>query len=123
MPGTSGTAQRPGAARQRAQLPKAGSYNVTLIVTDNAGATAVISKAFNPISISARGYKRTGAQKVDLAWNGAAGSGFDVYGNGTRIASLQGFSYTDAVTGRGSFTYKVCVSANSNCSNTARVSF
>jgi hypothetical protein len=46
-----------------------------------------------------------------------------VYRNGARIASLQAFTYTDTVTGKGSFTYKVCVSANSVCSNTASVSF
>jgi PKD repeat protein len=103
--------------------PKAGSYTVTLTVTDNAGATGTTSKAFNPISVSARGYRQNGAQKVGLAWNGASGTAFDVYRNGSKVASLQAFSYTDTVTGKGSFTYKVCVSASSVCSNTASVSF
>jgi PKD repeat protein len=103
--------------------PKAGSYTVTLTVTDNAGATGTTAKSFNPISVSARGYKQNGAQKVNLSWNAASGTSFDVYRDGARIASLQGFSYTDTVTGRGSFTYKVCVSADSVCSNAASVSF
>jgi uncharacterized repeat protein (TIGR02543 family) len=103
--------------------PKAGSYTVTLKVTDHAGATAVSSKAFNPISVSARGYKRNGAQKVDLSWNGASGTSFDVYRNGTRIASLQAFTYTDTLIGKGSYSYKVCAPADSVCSNTASVSF
>jgi hypothetical protein len=95
---------------------------VTLTVTDNGGATGTISKAFNPISVGARGYKRNGAQKVDVSWNGASGTSFDVYRNGTTIASLKAFSYTDTVTGRGNFTYKVCAYATSVCSNPATVS-
>jgi PKD repeat protein len=116
--GTSGSGSGP-----THTYPKPGSYTVTLTVTDNAGATGTTSKAFNPISVSARGYKRNGAQKVDLAWNGASGTSFDVYRNGTRIASLQAFSYTDTVTGKGSFSYKVCASATAICSNEATASF
>src|SRR5262249_29292558 len=52
---------------------KAGSYTVTLTVTDNAGASTVTSRRINPISLSARGYTQNGQQKVDLTWNGAAG--------------------------------------------------
>jgi PKD repeat protein len=103
--------------------PKAGSYTVTLTVTDNAGATATTSKALNPISVSARGYRQNGAQRVDLSWNGPSGTSFDVYRNGSKVASLQAFSYTDTVTGKGSFTYRVCAPGNSVCSNTASVSF
>jgi PKD repeat protein len=99
----------------------AGSYTVTLTITDNAGATDTTSKAFNPISVSARGYKQHGAQKVNLSWNGPSGTSFDVYRNGNRIASLQGFAYTDTIAGNGNFTYKIC--AASICSNEATVSF
>jgi PKD repeat protein len=103
--------------------PKAGSYTVTLTVTDNAGATGTVAKAFNPISVSAHGYRQNGAQRVDLSWNGASGTSFDVYRNGNRIATLQALSYTDTPVGKGSFSYKVCAPGNSVCSNTASVSF
>jgi PKD repeat protein len=101
--------------------PKAGQYTATLTVTDNAGATSTTTKAFNPISVSARGYKQRSGQKVSLSWNGAGGTSFDVYRNGNRIASLQGSAYTDTVTGNGNFTYKICAAAI--CSNQATVSF
>jgi uncharacterized repeat protein (TIGR02543 family) len=117
--GTSGSGSKP----PTHTYAKAGSYTVTLTVTDNAGATAAISRALNPISVSARGYRRNGAQKVDLSWNGASGTSFDVYRNGTRIASLQAFTYTDTLIGKGSYSYKVCAPADSVCSNTASVSF
>jgi PKD repeat protein len=103
--------------------PKPGRYTVTLTVTDNAGATGATSKTFNPINASAHGYKQNGTQKVDVAWNGANATSFDVYRNGNKIASLEAFTYTDTVTGKGSFTYKVCAAATSICSNDATASF
>jgi len=103
--------------------PKAGSYTVTLTVTDNTGATGTTSRAFNPISVSARGYKQNGTQKVNLSWSEAGGTSFDIYRNGTKIASLQAFSYADTVTGRGSFTYKVCAAATAICSNDTTANF
>jgi hypothetical protein len=94
-------------------------------VTDDAGATATASKAANPIGLSARGYKVSGFQKVDLVWSGPSGASFDVYRNGARIATVQAGSYTDNIGKRGSatYTYKVCAPAAGSCSNDARVSF
>jgi PKD repeat protein len=103
--------------------PKAGSYTVTLTVTDNTGGTSVASQRINPISLSARGYKQSGRQKVDLSWNGPSGTSFDVYRNGARIATAPGTSYTDTVKGSGTYTYKVCTPTSSSCSNDAGVNF
>ncbi len=104
---------------------RAGSYMITLTVTDNAGAKGSISKAINPISLSARGYKQNGLQKVDLSWNGPSGVSFDVYRDGTKIATVLATSYTDNVNQRGSgtYTYRVCTLATSTCSNDASVTF
>jgi PKD repeat protein len=104
--------------------PKPGSYGVTLTVTDNAGASSVHAKTFNPISVSARGYKANGRQKVDLSWSGAGGASFDVVRNGARIATVSATTYTDTVgRGGGAYTYQVCESGSSICSNAATVNF
>jgi PKD domain len=101
------------------------SYSVGLIVTDNDGATATVSKFFNPISLSARGYKQKGVAKVDLAWSGSSGASFDVYRNGGKIATVQASAYTDSLNTRssGSYVYKVCTAASSTCSNQVAVNF
>jgi PKD repeat protein len=102
----------------------AGRYTVTLTVTDTAGATGSDSQAINPISLSARGYKQNGQQKADLSWNGAAGTSFDVYRDGTKIAAVQATAYTDVVPkGAGGHSYRVCASVDPTCSNEATVSF
>ena len=101
------------------------SYSVGLAVTDNDGATGTASKTFNPISLSARGYKLNGLRKVELSWNGPNGTTVDIYRNGSKIATVQASIYTDSpnTKGSGSYVYEVCAVATSICSNQTTVTF
>ncbi len=112
------------AAGQTAQhtYGQAGSFSVTLTVTDNAGATSHATKFVVPITLTARAQKITGVRKVDLSWTGPNG-GFDVYRNGVRVVTLQTNAYTDTAGGRGSYAYKVCAPATAMCSNNVSVNF
>jgi len=78
------------------------------------------------ITLSARGYKVQGRQRVDLSWSGAASTNIDVYRDGVSIVTVpnNGF-YTDSIGARGhaSYTYKVCEAGTSTCSNEVTVTF
>jgi PKD repeat protein len=101
-----------------------GGYTATLVVTDNNGVTATASVPVVVTALTARAYKQNGVAAVDLSWTGATGMSVDVYRNGTRIATVQGASYTDALgrAARGDYTYKVCAGA-SMCSNEVTIRF
>jgi hypothetical protein len=102
-----------------------GSYTATLTVTDNAGASANSQEAFNPISLAARGGKQNGHEKVDLSWSGASGASFDIYRNDRKIATAQALAYTDNLNtnAAGTYTYRICATGSSVCSNQVLVSF
>jgi PKD repeat protein len=104
---------------------RAGNYTVTLTVTDNVESTANVSKAVAPISLSARGYKVSGQQRVDLVWSGRSAASFDMFRNGSKIATAQIDFYTDVITNKGSgiYAYKVCAAATASCSTDATVRF
>jgi len=104
--------------------PRPGSYTVTLTVTDNSGANATASRSVLVITLTAKGYKVSGAEMVDLSWTGPSGATAEVYRNAVKIATLQATSYTDALgkAGRGDYVYKVCVGPSS-CSNEVTVRF
>ena len=80
----------------------------------------------NPFTLSARGYKSRGVRAADLTWSGATTT-VDVYRNNVRIltgTANDGFQ-TDNIGGKGAgtFTYRVCNTGTSTCSNNSVVTF
>ncbi len=76
--------------------------------------------------LSASGYKVKGKQHADLSWSGAAGGSVDIYRDNVLIATAaNNGAYTDniGVSGGGTYTYQVCESGSSTCSNSATVAF
>jgi PKD repeat protein len=101
-----------------------GSYGVSLIVTDNSGASTTTTTTITLITLTARGYRQNGLEKADLSWTGPSGSSFDVYRNSAKLATVPTTTYTDTIgTSPGSYRYKACTSATTICSNQATISF
>jgi len=111
----------------------AGTYTVSLTVTDNGSLTGATSHPFTVtsgggggITLSTNGYKVQGKQTVDLTWSGASGANVDVYRNGALVFTTanDGFE-TDNIGAKGSATYvyQVCEAGTSTCSNTSTVVF
>jgi hypothetical protein len=77
-------------------------------------------------TLTARAYKVKGSQTVDLSWSGLSGSSVDVYRNGGVVSTTANDgAATDSINkkGGGSYSYKVCASGTSTCTNTVSVSF
>lgn len=113
-----------------------GTYNVSLTVTDDAGATGNTSKnvsvnAEEPqpgdIVLNANGYKVKGAWQADLDWTPSGTSErIEIHRDGNVIATISNVgSYTDVTSfkGSGSFTYKICEVGTTTCSNEVTVQF
>ncbi|MBE7215541.1 S8 family serine peptidase [Shewanella benthica] len=77
-------------------------------------------------TLSANGYKSKGVKKVDLTFNGAAGTNVDVYRDGSMITTTSASStYTDIISskGGGSYTYKACDEGSASCTAEQTVTF
>jgi len=111
----------------------AGTYSVTLTVTDTSGQTdsstqsiIVSSGLTGGFELSANGYKVKGRITVDLTWSGATGSKVDIFRNTAKVTTTENDgSYTDKtdLRGGGTYTYKVCNEGTSECSADVNVSF
>jgi hypothetical protein len=108
------------------------SATPTPTATNTPTATPTVTPTATPtptpgqITLSARGYKVHGQQRVDLSWSGATSNTIDVYRNGVLIVTVAntGF-YTDHPSGSGhaTYTYRVCEAGTGTCSNQVTVTF
>jgi subtilisin family serine protease/PKD repeat protein len=109
----------------------AGTYTVSLTVTDAGGLTSTTSQSVTvtappppPFTLGATAVKVRGQRYVDLAWSGAASATVDVYRNGSLVTTTANDgAHRDSVTGNGPFTYQVCEAGTSVCSNSATAGF
>jgi subtilisin family serine protease len=108
----------------------AGTYTVTLTVTDTNGATNATSHALTvgpppDIVLTADGSKTKGIITVNLHWSPTGSGNVDVYRYDSVVATTANDgSYSEQLRGSGTITYKVCVAGGtSSCSNTISLTF
>jgi subtilisin len=110
----------------------AGTYEVSLTVSDNESATGTISQnvtvssSVSGINLSVSAYKVKGQKYADLTWSGATSTNVDVYRDGKFVVTTNNGAYTDGPlgVGGGSATYKVCEEkSTTTCSNEVTVTW
>jgi hypothetical protein len=112
-----------------------GNHAITARATDSTGATADVIRnvsvtaapaTSSGLTLTGQGYKTKGSQRVDLSWSGANSEYVDVYRDGNRLTIVANSgAFTDRLNkkGGGVYSYVVCESSTSTCSNAIRISF
>ncbi|MCE9685729.1 S8 family serine peptidase [Shewanella sp. AS16] len=109
----------------------AGSYKVTLTVTDAEGNTDAVSSQLEvfehsiSVAVAQAKLSRRGSALVDLIWDGASGESVAIYRDGEMVATTANDSryrdrFTDAAA---AVEYKICEVTTSLCSKAVTASF
>ena len=104
-----------------------GSYNVSVTVTDNEGASSTSTQIVTvsdgteppPADITLTGTRASTGRSVTLNWNGAGGPDVDVYVNGNfNNTTANDGSVTYTVNKKRTYTFKICeTGSTTSCSN------
>ena len=109
-----------------------GDHTLTATATDDAGQTAsasitvTVDNVASSIDLTATGRKVRGHPTADLSWSGATGDQVDVLRDGAIVATTDNDgSHTDTVDahGGGSYTYQICETGTTTCSNEVTLDF
>jgi subtilisin family serine protease len=109
-----------------------GSYDVSLTVTDNDGASnsttqsVTVSAPSGGISLSVVAYKVRGRKHADLTWSGAGSSNVNIFRDGDLVATVSNngaYTHETNEVGGGSHVYRVCEAGTSTCSPNVTVSY
>jgi subtilisin family serine protease len=123
--GTSSTSQNPSHS-----YASAGTYTVALTVTDNQGGTGNTSKSVTVTAPTSATLTVTGSISqggrwtASLSWSGLTGSSVRVYRNGSSQGTTSNDGHwSDSGRTRGTYTYRVCTTTGSTCTNDASITF
>ena len=111
-----------------------GTHTITASVTDAGGLTdtetrtITITAAPAPtITLTTSGFKVKGVRNVNLTWTPTGGGTMDVYLGSSIVVDVTpndgAHTYVIGGKGAGSFTFKVCQTGTTVCSNTSTVNF
>lgn len=112
----------------------AGTYSVSLTVTDDQGASDTASQSVTvddgsaaniTATVSARKQRKQNRIRVNLTWSGAAASNVDIYRDGALVVTTANDgAHTDYIDGTltGTYSYSVCNAGTNQCSSSVTFS-